>query len=379
MKKTLFIILCILVILIVLGTWVYLVLYGPPKEVTNRDFTNFDIIGNDREIREQDSIDVDSGTSMDARRFWKIDTRPVVGAQYTQTHIRYVEVGTGHIYEYDLSTHKETLISATTIPKAVRAVFSNDASIVAITAITNAGYETIIGEVISEGKINTITLPFGAREIHVSASGEEVFYILQNDSGARGYSYNLLKRTSSELFSIPLRDVRIVWGSPLYVYTTPSYTQSGFVYEVKNGRTLEFISSGMPGLLVFRYGEGITVSSTRAGTYRALDKVGVEQSIPIIPEKCVGDDFEPEKIICAAPENSEIQNFPDEWYMGVSSFKDVLWELDTTTGEAVVLINLYVHAKENIDVIDMGSNFLGIMLYLINKNDNSLWLFDRSI
>lgn len=380
MKKTLLITFGTLLIVLIVGTWVYLIMYGKP--VGNSDvFTQLNTDGG--QASDVGTLDVADTLPQDIAldtpaRLRKITGRAVAGAHLGDTSIRYVEKGTGHIYETNIETGAETLVSGTTIPQTTEAAFSFDGANVAITALARSGRETIVGTMGEEG-VEGVALPVGAREVAFTANGQGVYYLLATASGSAGHQYDLAKKTSAELFSIPLRDVRVLWGSPHYVYTTPTSVQTGYLYRIAGKSTLANTIDGLPGLVAMRYGDNIAITSIArdALTYTSLAD-SRDFPIPVIPEKCVAENFNTAYLLCAAPAETP-GAFPDDWYMGAISYVDVLWELNTATGEADVLLNLATESGETIDVYGIGTDRLGIRVYLINKNDNSLWVFDRSV
>lgn len=387
MKKSTLIIILTLITALLASVWVYFIFFGTPEK-TSEIFSDFGI-GEDRELNpvspEDTRVDValDAGNAQNLRQ---LTIRPVAGAGFNEDGIRYIEQGTGHLYHINLSTGVETLVSGTTIPLTTHALFSTDSSYVTITSFGSTENTTIVakidtsktGEEILEG----ITLPSGAREIAFGEVAGTVTYLLDSVLGAAGYSYNIEKKTSTQLFNISLRDVHVLWGTPTYVYTTPTALQDGSLYTVSNNK-LSYVTNSAPALMGFRYNGGVIATKTlnKLTTSVAHPRTGdsIEQALGFIPEKCVINPTQEEIAFCAVPINRGSEIFPDDWYKGVLSYDDTLWSIDITSGAGTPLSMFKVESGREIDVISIGTNEFGDRIWFINKNDNTLWMFDMTI
>jgi hypothetical protein len=391
MKKTLLIIGGALIVIIVVAIWVYLFMYGKPAN-SGEVFAKFGFGGRDTSGDIQPSVpstptDFESVVSTTPTKLRQLTTRPVGGAQFTDTGIRYVEQGTGHVYDINLTSGEETLVSGTTIPQTTSATFSNDGTHLTITSLRAQGTETIVGTITMDaqngGEVDGVALPPEATEITFTEDGSGVYYAIKGTNGTIGYLFDIEKETSTEVFSIPLRDVHVLWGNPLYVYTTPTATQTGFLYRVENKNRLTYMLQGLPGLTAVRYGEGVVVSSiTRERSVLVAlkeDGTKVEQALPYIPEKCAVNPTDTTYVFCAVPINTSKGAFPDDWYMGTISYNDILWSMNTATGEATSMLNFLTESEQEMDVYHIGVKQDGMLLYFINKNDNTLWLYDRNV
>ena len=334
MKKTIIILSILVIILIGVGVWLYLLL-GPsssepaivPVELTTGTLPT----ATDRaEGREETTpfISVDQALT-------KLTTRPVAGATFVKGGIRYAERGTGHIYEIIFADGSETRVSGTTIPRVIDAIFSASGRIAALTFETNNGNETIVGTITKgddgEDILDGFSLPIGAREVAFSETLEEdLFYLVDTADGSAWHVYDVLVQTNTILFSIPLRDVRVLWGSDTYVYTTPSAEQRGYIYKV-NGNELEYMTNGASGLMGIKYNEGVVISKTDNNSLISTAyEAGVqyEQFINMFPEKCAASMMATSTVYCSAPPTLPQGNYPDDWYKGLVSFNDFLWKID---------------------------------------------------
>jgi len=389
MKKNILILIGILIILIVFGVWAYLFMYGKPTN-TDEIFAQFGLGGDDATPvinPELSSVDVGSISNDSARQKLKqLTTRPVAGAVFSTSSIRYVEQGTGHVYEIDLQNGAEQLVSGTTIPQTTEATFSKDGEYVAITSYILSGKKTIVGTISQnengDGSTEGVTLPLGATEIQFGTAPGTIQYLMRDTSGSLGYSYNIKKETSTQLFNIVLRDVHVLWGEPIYVYTTPTSQQEGNLYKVSKNN-LVYVAEGETGLIAFRYDEGVllTTLASKNEQYFALTNDGkqISQSFPSLPEKCVQNPAKARSVYCSIPFTIDTAEFPDDWYKGTISYSDLLWSIDIETGEATGLSEFLLESGREIDVSQIGTNDTGTYIWFINKNDNTLWMFDTTL
>ncbi len=387
MKKAILITFGTLIVLGVIGVWAYLFTYGAPKN-SGEVFARFGLGNNSNTevvpvpVNDPATIDVTGKTDTGKiQKLRQLTTRPVAGAVFRDSGILYTEQGTGHVYMINLDDGKETLVNGTTLAQSTEAVFSADGSYVAITSYKSSGNTVAVEKVSMEGgEKEGIMLPIGATEVAFGKASNTVMYLLKEKGGAVGYSYNLLKQSSARLFSIPLRDVRVLWGTPTYVYTTPTARAVGFIYRME-GSTLSYVTEGGYALMGLPYSGGVAVSKIDNEDVQSftvpLKGELVNFPVSLIPEKCVSFI----KIFYCASPNKRIDTatFPDSWYKGVISYSDILWLIDSTTGNATVLSNFLSESGREVDVSKIGIDDAGKRLYFVNKNDNTLWMFDMTI
>lgn len=387
MKKTILISVGVLSIFAIVGVWLYLFLYGAPENGGDI-FARFGSEGDENAdvvVMGEGTVDVGNEDSASApQKLRQLTTRPVAGAGFTESGILYIEEGTGHLYHIDLGTGEETLLSGTTLPGARDASFSPDSSYLSVTTLRNGVSETFIGFADSlNGNLDGVLLPAGAREVAFSSATSTVFYLLPSETGSSGYSYDIETEESTELFRIPLTDVRVLWGDgATYVYTTPSGMERGYVYRI-SGNALAYVSPGGVGLGAFLYNRGIVVTAV-SGTgvaSRVYTSTGTTSTValPLIPEKCAGGREMGSVFYCGVPSEIKMAGFPDEWYMGIRSYNDTLWGVNAETGELFLLSDFLAETGREIDILKIGTDEYGNRLYFINKNDNALWMFDTTL
>ncbi len=391
MKKTIFISIGVLIIILVLGIWAYLFTYGTPEN-SKEIFTRFGI-GNttqnaENEIpsqNEESVVDVDSIADVGTlQRLKQLTTRPVAGAVFIENGIRYVEQGTGHVYDINLTTGEESLIRGTTIPRSADAIFTKDGSTVAITAYEASGNMTTLEEVWKDGQPSVAEgkrLPVGAHELYFGDSTSTLMYLLEEESGSSGYSYSTRTGDGKQIFKTVLRDIHVLWGKTIYVYTTPSSLTEGYIYRI-SGSDLQYVTSGGRGLVGFVYDDGLMITKVANSvvTSYAQDTSGnqILSPVSVMPEKCVKKPTKRNSLYCSVPIAFDAKKFPDDWYKGIVSYSDILWDVDVTGSRSTVISNFFSESGREIDVAKIGTNEDGTFIYFINKNDNTLWMYDAT-
>lgn len=387
MKKILIIVSGIIVILIIVGIWAYLFVFGKPTDGNGGIFSNFGFGGDEPVITDSTPSIVDTSPvdqSGAPQRLRQLTTRPVAGAVFIDGGIRYVERGTGHMYDIMFSSGQETQVSSFTIARVVDANFSEDGNRVALTTESLVGTNVYIGS-LTKGddgsqEISGTYLPEGAREVAFSKDGMDVYYLSDSTTGSSGYAYTVGEETSDLIFTVPFRDIHVVWSNNVYVYTTPSANDIGYVYEIKNG-ALRAAAPGAKGLMVTPYDGGwVTSESYNGGILSTAYEDGVEYILPVslFPEKCVDDPKATSTILCVIPGNLQ-GSFPDDWYTGKTALVDVLVTVDVLDSKADLISNFYLETGRNIDVARIGADENGRYLYFINKNDDTLWMYDMTL
>lgn len=360
----------------IIGTWLYLFMFGKPQNKEDV-YARFGFGEQSQPITENtQNTQVTPVVTETTQRLRKISERFIAGAHITDDVVYYMEQGTGHLYKQNLTSHEETLVDGTTISGAVRVVYSPNNTSIAVTTYHNDSFQTIIKD-LTHPDTSPMIMPATAHDFYFETD-EKVFYINKYKNGSVGLLFNIKDKTNTKIFDIPLRDIRMVWGDKKYVYTTPSETQIGYVYTIDKNGSLTYITKGMVGLSVFPYNTGIITSSITSKTqevyaYTSLGEI-VPQSLPYISEKCTANPAQKTAVFCAVPD--KIQGwFPDDWYMGKISYNDTLWEMYPETGEAIRILNFQDEADIKIDVARIYSNETGSKLIILNKTDNTLWLY----
>lgn len=414
-RKTLIIILVVLIIIALIGGW--WLFFGPgstpstvPGDSDNNTLFPFgDGSGVtaptpvDRDDTGTTPLNTDSGNVPLLRQ---ITTVPVAGAitlldQDDEEVVRYIERGTGHIYDAPLNSLTTVRISNTTIPAIYEAFFVEDGEgiIARFLKEDNLTIQTFYGalveptetqrssEILDEAPQFVLSGGFlsdGITDLAVSPDTNKIFYLLASPSGAFGTLANPDGSGKQTIFSSPLKDWLPSWGSNarIFLSSKPAASIEGIGNILRTSGVVTKELDNIPGLtgLLNRSSDRLlyaqSTNSNEIGLrLHIVGDTGDDRSIVLrtLPEKCVWSDAEREIAYCGAPRILPIGTYPDHWYQGVVSFDDALWKINTDTGRVTQLINPSLTFGKNIDVTRPFLNNTETHLFFINKKDGTLW------
>ncbi|MBP9750134.1 MAG: hypothetical protein KBD21_05390 [Candidatus Pacebacteria bacterium] len=372
----------ILLILILGGAWWYLLMNGRPESLSGIP-NPFGSFGGSNEFVPVDVTEDTQEERQTSTALKKISTTPVAGSiifeQDGTTKVRYVERGTGHIYEVDTDTQTGVRLVNITIPRTTEAFWSPQGNRVVITAEESPVTQRVFVNTLEkndagETVVTSTELPGASRSIAFGSNGDVLYYLMPTSAGSTGYRYDLKTNTRIELFNSVLRDITVSWEPEILAYTTPSARVPGYAYR---GSEFERIAGGVTSLMLtptkssfvttFLTSEGSLVSYGAATSSTPL-------TVSVFPEKCAADREREHILWCGAsvvPINGE---YPDAWYQGVASLDDMVWEIDAYTGSAALISIPSEDVGEIIDILDMHVNNSSSMLIFTNKRDGLLWL-----
>lgn len=381
MKRTVFIITGSIVLLLIFSLWVYLLLFGAPKEL-NEAFTNLGF-GNPTPIEEYDStLEQTAQLNIAAGSLSQLTTRPVAGFAFLEgasstERLRYAERGTGHIYEIDLTNGTESRVSSKTYLAVTDAVFSPDGQAVTLFSEGDTGLSAKLEELGERNRSHD--LPARATNPHF-VSSTTLHYLLPTEGGAVGYTYDLDEMTTDEIFFIPMSDVHVWWtDTNTWIHNKPAPRLRGGLYKLDNGSLTRVGQSGYTLSAVLPRDNGDTYLITAAN----LDQNGIltstlatatsNKNLPLtaFPEKCA---LQASTLWCASTALEFSRETQSDWYKGLITFSDNLWTTDVATGRTVLLDNLLDATGREIDVIDLTVDSHSDFLLFKNKRDDTLWL-----
>ena len=154
MKRTFFIIGAFAIILVVGIIWIYLFLFGAPEN-TDEIFAQFGIGGN-APISQGTGATIPTDNfviveDMQTNTLRQLTTRPIAGMAFIDENtVRYMERGTGYIYDLPLNGGAEQQVSYTTHSKVTSAHFSEEGNRVIYETETTTGQQISVG-VIGKG------------------------------------------------------------------------------------------------------------------------------------------------------------------------------------------------------------------------------------
>ena len=413
-KSTLTII--ILIILALAGIALYYWYFFMNVPSTNTDITieesggfnplNVNPISNTNSQQDNSTIEeitatTTEDTSVLMPKLRLLSQEPVAGVYASTTKdktiIRFVDRGTGHIYEAnDLSMNVEK-ISNTTLPKIYEAYWNKNLNALVLRylkdntdLITNfyAELRTVASSTASSTtpfEIKGKYLSYDTNQIAVSPTKDRIFtWNIENKKGI-GYISSFDEKNKTKIVETPLNQMNVDWPetSTITITTKGSSLIPGYSYTV-NTKTTEMrkILSNIRGLSVKMSVDGTKTLYSEGGnkisTKLLNNKDGISSDIIFntLADKCVWSTLRKNEVYCAVPTEINSGFYPEDWYKGNVSFIDQIWILDTTTGEVHLLANLLNLSKTLIDATELTLDPKEEFLYFINKRDLSLWSLD---
>ncbi len=382
----------VVVIVLLIGVWMYLLINGAPEGITdmrNALFGNSTTVVTERTAPPITTLPEDEGpkTLPVLDELFKVTSRPVAGAVLASTTegvvIRYMVKGTGHIYDVSLRDGKETRVSNQTIPNTVAAYWSPVGSRVVV-ATDSDGLQgnTFLGSIATSDS-GSLTLSLEGipplENIAFSATGEVLYYTNTSASGETyAYARTIKNDDVKAVFTLPFKESIILWdiweNKTHYAFTKPAFNFMGFLYKISaQGLTKVDESKNLTALRIDTDTLMVTKNDGKGPYSLLLDTtkgVGDFLSIQGLREKCAGTNT---TILCGHTGTIQENTYPISWYKGTISYSDKIWNIDTKTGEVFQVLDLEGKSREQIDVTDMS--FRAGKVLFKNKRDDSLWLY----
>ncbi len=410
MSKKILIGLIVTLILIAIALGVYFFFFSPKGEGGDGDFSfgKFFPFGNPQGVTgdstenrggNEEGVSTTTEEVVPAPRIRKISNDQIAGSTLIDTRdatiVRYVERGTGHVYEATSNTLSQKKISNTTIPKIYEALWTGkgDSVLLRYLKSDNETIETFYAKL---GKSNSATedsevvgelegtfLQTDIKEIVVSPSKVSIFSLISDISGSIG-TVSLPDGTKiSKIFSLPVKEFLVSWpkDSTLVLTTKPSANVLGYTYTLdsKSGAFVKVLGDirgltvlANPALSHILYSEGrqgkifLNIFDVKNGSFAATP-------FQTLPEKCVWSKAETLVFYCAVPKEIVSGEYPDIWYQGSLSFSDKIWKIDLNTNTTTLIADTKEEAAIDVDAIHLSLNEKENYLTFTNKKDSSLW------
>lgn len=418
MKKALYII-TIVVILALIGAgvyyWFFYTKVPSQNNVVNNVDTEFNPItsgglpentnnqadnNNENDTSSDQNTDSNNSNEFKLPKLRQISSAPVAGYMASSTAsssvVRFIDRGTGHVYEANNISEGIIKISNTTLPKIYEAYgnkngtnfifryLKNDSDIISnfYAELRKTGTSTTETPFEIKGKF----LSPDIKQVVVSPSGDKVFtWNIEGGSGV-GYISAFDEKTKVKISDIPFTQVNIDWpeNNTLILSTKPSALSSSFVYSIdtRNG-VYKSLLSGTKGLSAKVSHDGLNMltsfknnSSLITSIFNIKNISSQEVIFKTLADKCVWSNIKKDDVFCAVPTEIPDAVYPDDWYMGRVSFIDQIWHLNITTGEVKLLANLLQLSNKGIDATNLVLDPKETTLYFINKEDLNLWALD---
>lgn len=352
------------------------------------------------------------GSGATLPRLYELHKANVAGAGFSETKdkrgvvintaVRYIERGLGHIYETQLSTYAESRIVNETRSRIGEALWGNGGKSVVVrfvddseggaikTHVVNIGSSTISfargtsTEAISTGFLKTeeVHLPYYIPFMTVAEDNADKLFYLEGGSGSTA----TFKDTNvSKIFSSAFTE----WlpqfpNQKLVTLTTrPSATVPGHMFFLNTGtKVVTKILGNINGLttLTSRDGKLVLYSETKGGapelsSYDIAKNEFHSLYLKTLPEKCVWSMKKATVVYCAVPQTIPTASYPDQWYQGLVSFSDELWEIDTKTFATQKIMTPRTLGAPVLDMTNLAVSSDDSFLIFINKVSSTPWVY----
>lgn len=383
MKRTLFITIGAISLLLIFSLWVYLLIFGAPKEV-NEVFSSLGLVDPTPITGETVPLEVTAQLNIGTAALSQLTTRPVAGFSFisdasSTSKIIYAERGVGHIYEIDIASGVETRVFAKTFLAINEAEFAPDGKAVVLISYTDEGRRAYLEEIGANTPDHQ--LPDKADNI-TFVSPSEVRYTTINDGYLTGFSYDLDDRETNSLFSSPLTDIDVIWDeAETLLYSRSAPRLSGALYRVE-GETLYKVGEGGYAFSAFT-NTGTTspyvmtrfdVEKGQLASFALKGDVSSLLPIMALPEKCTASAANSDLMWCASPIDNFSRGGYSDWQKGTVTSTDLLWQVSFKAGNATVLNDLQSETRRAVDVTELEADPYGRYLIFKNKLDDTLWL-----
>jgi len=338
--------------------------------------------GGERNI-EEEKLRGAEPSGQEAKVFSQLTNFPIASATAvnatSSVPIRYVEKSTGHIYEISPQGKDRNRLSNTTILKIFETLWSPSANKIIMryfneNAVSNfsARFST------STAAIEGIFLPQETVAVAVSPLEDKVFYLQQMENTNYGILTDFTNKKKDNIFSLPFSEFNITWPSKgiIAFVSKPSFGADGYLYflDIKTKEFNKIIGKvkGLTALVSTKADRVIYSQSAGKGfsafVFNVKDKSSNGLGLTTLPEKCVWSKINSDVIYCAAPKSFPSADYPDEWYQGLVSFDDAIWQINVATGETQILYD-----ETNADAINPFLTADENYFLFTNKKDLTLW------
>lgn len=321
----------------------------------------------------------------------------------TETVFRYIERGTGHVFETTERTITQERISNITLPQIQKALFDSSGSrlFIQFFANDNETIRTFTGEIseiatttdggtaFKDSKLDTDFFSNGLYDIVPSYNNASVFSLSKNDNGAivenTSFDVPVIESVTSLLLSN--WNIQSPNNSILALTTKANSEISGYLYfyNISTGRKTRILGP-LNGLTTNTSPSGkfVLFSTIRAGKvelsiYNTEDATVGEVVVQTLPEKCVWKESNEIVLYCAVPSVVSRNPLPESWYQGLTSFNDDLWKITLREGDSPsyqTILEPSSVVNTTFDITELQLSSKEEYLLFVNKNDLNLWSFD---
>lgn len=319
----------------------------------------------------------------------------------TSTTIRWIDRGRGNIFEQNLASQSSQVISNTILPRIYLSVWNKNLSaFIASMLPTQSDTPNTLYAELRPQKFATSTaigntpyvlkgnnLPGEIMAYATSPRRDKIFTLVKSTAGAIGYVSNFDGTKTTKIFATPLTKVSVEWPeeNTLAITTNGSSSHEGYLYfvNIKTGAWRKILGP-IAGLTTTtsRDAKYVLASSPSKDQFvdTAIYTVGTNNLtsavVRTLSDKCVWGNFYKNIVYCAAPLQTTVGTYPDDWYKGTLSTADKIWQIDASTGEVHLVSNVVDQSDRVINAFNLALDPKDEYLFFMNKDDLTLWSFD---
>lgn len=325
-----------------------------------------------------------------------ISSEPVSGFTFVEKDknlfIRYIEKGTGHIYDVSTFDDKKDKISNKTILNTQKIYFTNKGNsfVVQYLKDDNTIENSFIDIKISsstESELNFKTLDKDIKNISSGQNNGNLFYFIVKGLNSFGFISKAPNYSNVQIWTDKIKEItpQFINDNLVILTTKPNSDSFGYSYALNSKGDMKQILGPIYGLTTKSdtYGENILFNSTAIdfSLYSLDTKTNktILLSPQTFPEKCVFSLTKKKIAYCAVPSYRVIRNSLDNWYYGTVGFSDEIWKYDLNSNTSEKILTLSSEVGKVIDVDEIYIDKDDLFLIIRNKSDGgSLWSINLS-
>lgn len=334
------------------------------------------------------------------------------------TIVRWVDRGRGNIYEARYNNENVFTISNTLVQKLYNSLWNKDLTAFIAPTITSGASEATtmyvtlkarLTSTISTTTTSTTTtattstpgtsfiaqtpyelrgsnLPAHIISYAISPKRDKVFFLVNESGYGVGYTAAFDGKSVTKIFSTPITQLNVEWPeeNTIALTTKGSALYGGFLYFVnpKTGAWKKIIgpilglSTRVSHDAKYVLASSAESDSVSTAIYNISTQKYTSAVIRTLADKCVWGNFNISTIYCATPGEPVPGLYPDDWYRGIISTADKIWQLSASSGEIHLVSSIVDQSDRVIDAFNLGLDPKDEYLFFMNKNDLSLWSLD---
>ncbi len=340
---------------------------------------------NTEEPAEQPPVEIPTNTTdIYTKKIRKIASGPISGSFFTGTStVRYVDKGTGNVYEYSYYTNTTKKLTSTVIPGINDTFWVNNNTFFGRYADTDSEIiRTFLGTISNPGESGVLSIEFFEQNIKamtVSPKGDRVAYLVESGQYGVVAIYDIKKKTIARISTIPGSEYSLHWNeNGLYAQSNASFNLPGYLLKLSlTGEQPKIVIPSVLGLLSKPIKAGFIVSSfstTQGYSYIMTNSQKVSLENLVIPEKCVEAK---ENIYCAVSSLNNESGMPDSWYSGETRLIDRLEKINIKNPlEKEVVYTSALGEDGSFDMINLQISQDYETLIFTEKGTGDLWSID---